>query len=100
MFYLVMSFKELNHFFHVVSVEPLHCTCRHFTISLFMDHEMPQLNKYREKKSPNYLLTSTYPKNPELISPAGKPMAIIFSVIYVISKSNPPSYIMQKLKVT
>lgn len=43
--------------------------------------------------SAKYLLTSTYPKNPELISPAGKPIAIIFSVIYVISKSNPPSYI-------
>lgn len=27
------------------------------------------------------LYTSTYPKKPELISPAGKPIAIIFSVI-------------------
>jgi len=32
-----------------------------------------------------------YPKIPELKSPPGNPIAIIFSVMYVISKSNPPS---------
>ena len=37
-------------------------------------------------------LTSTNPKKQELISPAGNLMAIIFSVIYVIFKSKPPSW--------
>lgn len=43
-------------------------------------------------------LTSKYPKRPELKSPAGKPIAIMFSVIYVMSKSNPPSCIGNRIK--
>jgi hypothetical protein len=39
----------------------------------------------------SFTVTSTYPKIPELMSPAGNPIAIMFSVIYVISKSKPPS---------
>lgn len=49
----------------------------------WLEHEKQGLtvNKY----------TSMYPTIPELISPPGNPIAIIFSVMYVISKSNPSS---------
>lgn len=46
----------------------------------------------KELQLQSVTLTSKYPKIPELKSPAGKPIAIMFSVIYVMSKSNPPSY--------
>lgn len=82
--YLVMGFKELDHLFHVVSVQSLN---RIFQRILKLDIE--SINEVAESYS--VLLTSTNPKKPELISPAGNPIAIIFSVMYVISKSNSPS---------
>ena len=87
MFYLVVCFKKLNHFFHMISIKSLH---RKYQL-VYSPNNTNELDQFKIKCKPQKYFTSKYPKSPELISPAGNPIAIIFSVIYVISKSNPPS---------
>lgn len=87
MFYLVVCFKKLNHFFHMISIESLH----HQFHLINCPNYRNELGEFKIKCKPHKNYTSKNPKSPELISPAGNPIAIIFSVIYVISKSNPPS---------
>ena len=85
--YLMVHFKEPDDFLHVVAVETLQWSIT-FPFSMRAYERKQALRKLRNLACK---LTSKYPKSPELKSPAGKPIAIMFSVIYVMSKSNPPS---------
>jgi hypothetical protein len=83
----MMHFKEPDDLLHVVAVETLQWSI----IFPFFMKAYKREKGLRKLQNLACILTSKYPKSPELKSPAGKPIAIMFSVIYVMSKSNPPS---------